>query len=276
MSFKLVLIAVARSRGAVAQRAVVHRARQAIEAALAGTITTPQHTIPQSVMLHLAPGVATLLFYIFVGNPIAVSLGYPSAFGFALSTALILVPIELGTLAYLGMRLQGRLSLEGVVLYRQRPPRRLASLVAVLLIWSVVVGVLASPLDAMLRSGLFGWVPDRFLLRIDGDAYSLALGVWMYVGLIAMSGIALPVVEELYFRGFLLPRLSRLGIWAPILEMALFALYHLWSPWLAITRFLVYLPTVYAVWRTGSVVIAIWVHCLTNSLGAVLVLAGSF
>ena len=38
-----------------------------------------------------------------------------------------------------------------------------------------------------------------------------------------MSGIAVPVVEELYFRGFLLPRLSRLGIWAPILEMALFA-----------------------------------------------------
>jgi membrane protease YdiL (CAAX protease family) len=257
------------------QRAVVHRARQAIEAALAGTITTPQHTIPQSVMLHLAPGVATVLFYIFVGKPIAASLGYPSAFGFLLSTALILVPIELGTLAYLGMRLQGRLSLEGVVLYRQPPPRRLASLVAVLLIWSVVSAVLASPLNAMLRYGLFGWVPERFLIRIGADAYSLTHGFWMYVGLIAVSGIVAPVVEELYFRGFLLPRLSRLGIWAPILEMALFALYHLWSPWLAITRFLVYLPTVYAVWRTGSVVIAIWVHCLSNSLGTLLALAGS-
>jgi uncharacterized protein len=252
------------------QHAVVHHARRAIDAALAGTVTTSQHTIPQSVMLHLAPGVAMVLFYVFVGNPLADSLGYPSALGFVLSTALILVPIEFGTLAYLGMRLQGRLSLEGVVLYRQPPPRRLASLVAVLLIWSVVVAVLASPLDAMLRYGLFGWVPDRFLLRIDGGAYSLTLVLW-----IAVSGIAAPLVEELYFRGFLLPRLSRLGIWAPILEMALFALYHLWSPWLAITRFLVYLPTVYAVWRTGSVVIAIWVHCLSNSLGAVLALARS-
>jgi membrane protease YdiL (CAAX protease family) len=237
---------------------------------MAGTVTMPQHTIPQSAVLHLAPGVATVLFYIFVGNPIANSLGYPSVFGFALSTALILVPIELGTLTYLGLRLHGRLSLEGIVLYRQPPPRRLAPMVAALLLWSVIVAVLASPLDAMLRYELFGWVPDRFLLRTDAAASSLTLLFWIVV-----SGIAVPVVEELYFRGFLLPRLSRIGIWAPILEMALFALYHLWSPWLAITRFLVFLPTVYAVWRTGSVVIAIWVHCLSNSLGAVLALAGS-
>jgi uncharacterized protein len=252
------------------RRAVVRHARQAIDAALAGRVTTSQHTIPQSVVLHLWPGVATVLFYIFVGNPIADVLGFPSAFGFVLSTALILLPIELGTLAYLGLRLQGRLSLEGIVLYRQPPPRRLAALVTALLAWSVIVAVLASPLDAALRYGLFGWVPDRFVLRTDADAHILTLVFW-----IAVSGIAVPVVEELYFRGFLLPRLSRLGIWAPILEMALFALYHFWSPWLAITRFLVFLPTVYAVWRTGCVGIAIWVHCLSNSLGAVLVLAES-
>jgi membrane protease YdiL (CAAX protease family) len=239
----------------------------------AGT-TTAEHTIPQSVMLHLAPGVATVLFYIFVGYPIADSLGYPSAFGFALSTGLILVPLELGTMALLGLRLHGRLSLKGVVLYRQPPPGRLASVVAALLIWSVVVAVLVAPLDEMLRHGLFGWVPDRFVIRIHAET-NTSTPVWMQLALMAVSGIAAPVVEELYFRGFLLPRLSRLGIWAPVFEMALFALYHFWSPWLTITRFLSYLPTVYAVWRTGSVVIAIWVHCLTNSLGAMLALAAS-
>ena len=131
------------------------------------------------MVLHLAPGVATVLFYIFVGNPIADLLGFPSAFGFVLSTALILIPIELGTLAYLGLRLHGRLSLEGVILYRQPPPRRLASLVTALLVWSVIIAVHVSPLDAALRYGLFGWVPDRFVLGIDADAHLLTLVFWI-------------------------------------------------------------------------------------------------
>jgi membrane protease YdiL (CAAX protease family) len=233
----------------------------------------PQHTIPQSAILHISPGAATLVFYILVGGPVADALGYASAFAFALSAAVVLVPVELGTLAYLGLRRHGRVSLDGIVLNRQPPPEWLTPLVAGLLLWSMVVAILAAPLDAWLREGLFGWVPEHLVLRFDADA-SARPPVWVSAGLVAVSGIAVPVVEELYFRGFLLPRLSRLGIWAPVVEMALFAAYHVWSPWLTITRFLAYLPTVYAVWRTGSVAIAIWVHCLANSVGVVLALAG--
>ena len=139
----------------------------------------------------------------------------------------------------------------------------------------MVAAVLASPLDAALRDSLFGWVSDRLHFDIDADEYSRTLVVSMYVAVIVVSGIAAPVVEELYFRGFLLPRLSRLGIWAPVLAMVLFALYHLWSPWPAVSRIVFYLPTVYAVWRTRSIAIAIWVHCLGNTLGALLALVGA-
>jgi membrane protease YdiL (CAAX protease family) len=234
-----------------------------------------QHSILQSVVLHVAPGAATLAFYVFGGLPIADALRYPSAFGFLLATALVLIPFELGILAFLGVRRNGRLSLDGVVTYREKPPRRLELTVAALLAWSAIVGAALSPVDAMLRRDVFGWVPDRFLIRVEPDVYSVTFVLVMYLGVIAVSGIAAPVVEELYFRGFLLPRLSRLGFWAPVLEMALFAIYHLWSPWLAITRFVFYLPTVYAVWRSRSVVIAIWVHCLGNTIGAVLALFGA-
>jgi membrane protease YdiL (CAAX protease family) len=44
------------------------------------------------------------------------------------------------------------------------------------------------------------------------------------------------VVEEMYFRGYLLPRISRLGAWAPLVNTVLFSLYHLFTPWLNVGR----------------------------------------
>jgi hypothetical protein len=40
-------------------------------------------------------------------------------------------------------------------------------------------------------------------------------------------------VEEYYFRGYLLPRLSRFGSLAPVINVALFSLYHFFTPWQA-------------------------------------------
>jgi uncharacterized protein len=90
---------------------------------------------------------------------------------------------------------------------------------------------------------------------------------------LVLSGPLLPAVEELYFRGYLLPRLSHLGVGAPLLNMALFALYHLWTPWQAVSRFVFFLPTVWATWRKRDLRIALGVHCLANTLGVLLTLA---
>ena len=55
--------------------------------------------------------------------------------------------------------------------------------------------------------------------------------------------------------------------------MILFALYHVWTPWLGVTRLVYFLPTVYAVWRQRNIMLAIWVHCLGNTLGTLALLA---
>ena len=44
------------------------------------------------------------------------------------------------------------------------------------------------------------------------------------------------MVEEMFFRGYLLPRISRLGAWAPLVNTVLFSLYHLFTPWLNVGR----------------------------------------
>jgi membrane protease YdiL (CAAX protease family) len=72
------------------------------------------------------------------------------------------------------------------------------------------------------------------------------------------------VVEELYFRGYLLPRLARYGWWAPAINTVLFSLYHFFTPWQNLTRILALLPMVYAVWGRRDIRIGLGAHVMLN------------
>ena len=224
----------------------------------AGAGAEPQHPVPRSIALHLLPGVLVLAFYVLFGVPAAERLGYPALFGLVIAVASVLVPFELGWLLYLGLRRNGRPSLEGVVLYRERiPARRLVLLGLPLLGWAVLVSATLFWIDAFVFETLFSWVPERLLLELGLGSYvtefpQSVLVVTLLLAL-ALFGVVAPVVEELYFRGYLLPRLSRFGGWAPVLNVALFALYHLWTPWQAATRIISILPAAYVVQRTKNI-----------------------
>ena len=88
------------------------------------------------------------------------------------------------------------------------------------------------------------------------------------------DGIAGPVVEEMYFRGYLLPRISRLGAWAPLVNTVLFSLYHFFTPWLNVGRIIGLLPMVYAAWWKKSIYVSMAVHVLGNAIPMLFVLAG--
>jgi CAAX protease family protein len=85
--------------------------------------------------------------------------------------------------------------------------------------------------------------------------------------------VVVPWVEELYVRGSLLPRMQRLGPWAPLVNTALFSLYHVWLPWEFFGRLAALLPAVYIVWWNRDIRVSIWVHILLNSTGSVGLLA---
>jgi membrane protease YdiL (CAAX protease family) len=238
-----------------------------------------QHPISRSVALHLLPGVLVLAFYVLFGVPAAERLGCPALFGLVLAGAFVLIPFELGWLLYLGLRRNGRPSLEGVVLYReQMPARRLLLLGLPLLGWAVLVTTTLSWIDAIVFETLFSWVPERLLIEHGPGSYVAeyprsVLVVTLLLALV-LFGVVAPVVEELYFRGYLLPRLSRLGGWAaPVFNVALFALYHLWTPWQAATRIISILPAAYVVQRTRNIYAYMWVPCVLNTVGTLLTLA---
>jgi membrane protease YdiL (CAAX protease family) len=76
-------------------------------------------------------------------------------------------------------------------------------------------------------------------------------------------------VEELYFRGYLLPRIPASKQWAPLINVLLFSLYHFFSPWQNVTRIVALIPFVYAVAWKRNIRIGMWAHCLMNTLGMI-------
>ena len=83
------------------------------------------------------------------------------------------------------------------------------------------------------------------------------------------NGLLGPFTEEIYFRGFLLPRMNKLGKAAPFVNVALFSLYHFFTPWENISRILALTPIAYIVWYKKDIRIAIWFHCTLNLLSCV-------
>src|SRR5947209_16534842 len=77
-----------------------------------------QHSLTHSIWLHLLPGVLIVLFAIIVG-PMVISAGLPLLLIPSLWVLCVLIPFELGYLLYQGKRRNGRLSLHGIVLYRE-------------------------------------------------------------------------------------------------------------------------------------------------------------
>jgi hypothetical protein len=89
---------------------------------------------------------------------------------------------------------------------------------------------------------------------------------------VLLRGIAIPIVEELYFRGFLLPRLSRFKWWAPVIGGLFFAIYHVWQPMAFITIFVTGVILGIIVQWKRNVYLGIIMHMLANTFSAVMAL----
>ena len=222
-----------------------------------------EHGPVLSVVLHLLPGVLTGAVYLLLRQPVSAA-GYPSLVALYLSIPLGLAPIGLGLIVYLGFRRNLRLSLKGVVLYRD-PIQLRRYFVYVPLVFAIsliVILIGQKVLDAALQTALFGWmpVPDYGL----SGAYSRSVLIVSYM-LVAISLPLEVVVEELYFRGFLLPRMRYSGRWTTPLHSFLYALYHVWIPWRLVTLAVGMTPLVFAVRRTRNIYVGMIAHALLDS-----------
>lgn len=229
-----------------------------------GGVWDEQHSVGKTIALHLVPGALITAFYA-VAAPVVRGFGLPSLTAIFLAIVFVLIPFELGYLFYAARR--NGTTLGGVVRYREPVSRwRFVSLVVLLFVWAGIGTGLAVPLEGAIREDVFSFLPGWFLLQEDFSRYSgAALAITLVLGVI-VNGIAAPITEELYFRGYLLPRISRFGTWAPLINTVLFSLYHFFTPWQNVGRILGLLPMVYAVWWKRSIYISMAVHVLGNLL----------
>ena len=233
-----------------------------------------QHSVVRTLVLHLLPGALILLFFVAVA-PLMSDFGFPPVMAVYLASVFVLIPFELGYLIYQARK--NGTSLGNIVLYRQPVPRRqLVLLVVTLFVGGSVIGALLTPVDFIVKEYLFSWLPRGYDVTygLYGDVarFSTANILFMWVFGLIVNVMVAPVVEEMYFRGYLLPRISRFGAWAPLLNTVLFSLYHFFNPFGILSRIGSFLPLAYGAWWKRSIYVSMIVHVLFNLTASVFTL----
>jgi membrane protease YdiL (CAAX protease family) len=219
---------------------------------------------PALVVLHLAPGVALLLFSLATA-PVLHRLGLPPVWGLLLGTLLVLAPIELAVLRRSAPHRQGEPWWRALGLRRIRRRDALPLLPAAAA--SALAPGLVVGLEPQLRRHLFGWLPDWFGAGVpDLSAVAPATAAATVALWLTSNVVVGPVVEELYFRGFLLQRVPTGPLVASGVNAALFAVYHLWQPYAVLTIAVFALPLAVLVRYRGNAALSVAVHCTVNLL----------
>jgi membrane protease YdiL (CAAX protease family) len=222
----------------------------------------------KSILYHLYPGVLITLGFVLL-TPWMVARGYPPQLSMLLCIASVAVPVLIFHLiqAKKDEHKSKFVQLNG---YQEKLPIGKLILYSLgLLVFAFLMWGLFQPFDQFLTKQLFFLLPEWYTIQ-DFSGYSKdIIKVTLIVNLM-LNGFLAPIIEEFYFRGYLLPRMKVWGKWAFAVNAVLFSLYHLWQPYIYLTLMAALLPMAYLVWKTKDLRLAILTHCLLNLVGAVL------
>ncbi len=243
-----------------------------------------QHSAVKSILLHLVPGIFIIAGIFIFSLPLFTAiLGVDPALGpvvgFILSVIFMLILVQLGILLYEGKRVNGKLSFKNVIYYTEKSPiKDYIILIPIIFGFSLVLFVGVSPIiNPFFVNLFFAWFPQEYNFQnilINPTLLSSYKGVQLVFILYIIFGCILgPLVEELYFRGYLLPRMEDYAHkWAPVINTVLFSLYHFFSPWENLIRIIAVLPFVYVVWRKKNIRFGIIIHITLNTIGGIMIL----
>jgi membrane protease YdiL (CAAX protease family) len=229
-----------------------------------------RQSLRKSIFLHLAPGVPfTLIFFLVAW--LMHQIGGSAYLAIILCIPLVLAPIEVGILIAerkkLGWTWRSIIIPHGS--HRVSISDILLSVVTIYLLAQAASG-LTLPIRAILLSAISKFFPSWAIIgsQLQGIPSSV-----LWLGLF-FSGLVAPIVEELYFRAYLLPRIPISGRWAPMVNAALHSIYHFYTPWNIFTFFMGFLPLAYYVRLRRNLLPTIITHALFNSVGLLVALLG--
>ena len=226
-------------------------------------------SLGKTLFLQLVPGVPCTLAFL------PVSWLVNRAGGSTYEALLLCIPLllvtEVGVLIVERKRINW--SWRSIVVPRGSPDFLILDiLLSVVAIYAIaqVAAALATPSRTAILGVMAAWLPPWAIFSGLPAGISPAT---LWLGLF-LSGLAASIVEELYYRALLLPRIPVSGRWAPAVNAALHSLSHFYTPWNYLIFFLAFLPLAYYVRLRGNILPTIITHILFNSVGVMLVLAG--
>lgn len=227
-----------------------------------------KHTALQTLLLHLLPGFVLLIAGILL-LPLSRGLGFHGVegyFAFNLAFLFVLAPIELGILFISAQKLTKTYKIGSLIPYQEKSKLgEYLIFIIVILLWSLFISGVFSPIENEIRDGLFHFVPDQIAMRnMDLSVLSHNKQIIIVFLSILANGIVAPVTEELYFRGYLLPRINLTPLMSVLVNGVLFSLYHFFSPWYFFSRLLMIIPIYYWMQRKKDIRFSLIPHLIAN------------
>ena len=121
------------------------------------TIPIDQHSVWQSIMLHLLPGILMGILY-FSLYSISLSFGFPSIFVLLVAVIFILIPFELGYLLFQSKK--KKILLKNLISY-QKPIKVWEYFLFIPVIFTIIgmIFTFMKPIDTIIQNKIFWWIP---------------------------------------------------------------------------------------------------------------------
>ena len=195
----------------------------------------------------------------------------PSILLFFLLASVILFPLELGIILIGSKKKYGSYSLKSAFSDHKNMSLKKILLYGILLFGCAgLMSLTIAPLENILTQGLSNQLYQNIPVYFHWDnieylkQYSKNIVLITCVAFFIFNVIIGPIVEELFFRGFLTSKIRRLGTWSPLIITVLFSLYHFWLPFNNIFRIMIFFPAAYVAWKEKNIYISMVFHCLCN------------
>jgi len=220
----------------------------------------------RSVLFHLYPGIIITVCFA-VLTPLLLNYQLPPQFSILVIISIVAVPLlvlhinkarkeeQKDKLVQIN-EYSNKISTTMLILY-----------IAGLVIFMFFIWGITQPLNDLITQKLFSWLPAWYTVQ-DFKGYGKTIIIVTLILNLAINGVLAPIVEEYYFRGYLLPRMASWGKWSFVVNAVLFSFYHFWQPYVYLTLLIALLPLSWAVWKTRDLRVGIYTHCALNIIGA--------
>ena len=223
-------------------------------------------------MIFIPSSLLTIVYIIIGGQKPAI----PSLLLFYICATFILFPIEIGVVLNASKKENGSYSLRSAFANHNKMSWwKIFTYSSFLFAFAGIMSVTLAPLENTLFAPISNKLAQSMPAYFDWNnieyfkQYSKDILLLTCVAYFILNVIVGPIVEELFFRGYLTSKISRYGKFAPLIITILFSLYHFWLPFNNLFRISIFFPAAYIAWRKKNIYISVVFHCLCNLLSTV-------